>query len=110
MDVKQKINSVELLYFDDCPSWSVALDNIKEALSKLEIPVNVSLIRIDTHNDAQKYEFSGSPSIRVNKKDIFPVSHTNYALMCRMYQAKEGFKGFPTVEMIIRNIWDFLNK
>jgi hypothetical protein len=110
MDVKQNINSVELLYFDDCPSWRVALKNIKEALSQLKIPVNVSLIHIDTHVDAQKHAFPGSPTIRVNKKDIFPVNHTNYALGCRMYQTKEGFKGFPTVEMIVRNTRDFLKK
>ena len=104
MEIKQNINLVELLFFDDCPSWKIALKNIKEALSQLEISINVSLIHINSYSDAQKHAFPGSPTIRVNGKDIFPVNHTNYALGCRMYQTKEGYKGYPTAAMIIKNI------
>jgi hypothetical protein len=42
----------------------------------------------------------GSPSIRVNGEDLFPVDHENYALGCRVYQTPDGLRGWPTVEML----------
>jgi MerR family copper efflux transcriptional regulator len=44
---------------------------------------------------AQKRE-----EIRVNGVDPFPTGQTNYALGCRVYQTPEGYKGWPTEEMV----------
>jgi hypothetical protein len=92
--------NIELLYFDDCPSWKNALVNLEESLKNLGVPQKVSLIPVETQEEAEKDEFTGSPMIRVNGVDLFPTDQTNYALGCRVYQTPEGFKGWPTEEMV----------
>jgi len=96
---EQKLN-IELLYFDDCPSWKKALDVLEESLDKLGVSQNISLIPVETQDEAEENEFTGSPMIRVNGVDLFPTGQTNYALGCRVYQTPEGYKGWPTEEMV----------
>lgn len=91
---------IELLYFDDCPSWKKTFDILDQSLKKLGILQDVALIPVETQEDAVKNEFTGSPTIRVNGVDLFPTGQSNYALGCRLYQTPQGFKGWPTEEMI----------
>ena len=99
---------IELLYFDDCPSWQNAVVILNESLKKLGISQKVSLILVETQEDADENEFTGSPMIRVNGVDLFPTGQTNYALGCRIYQTPEGFKGWPTEEMISEKLQPIL--
>lgn len=91
---------IELLYFNDCPSWENALDLLYKSLKKKGIFEEVGLIPVETQEEAVEYEFTGSPTIRVNGSDLFPTNQTNYALGCRVYQTPEGLRGWPTEEMI----------
>jgi hypothetical protein len=43
----------------------------------------------------------GSPTIRIDGRDLFPVANrAGYALGCRMYATPDGLKGSPTAEMV----------
>ena len=55
----------------------------------------------EANEEAERLHFPGSPTLRVNGGDLFPVPerHT-WALGCRTYQTSEGLKGWPTREMI----------
>jgi len=92
--------NIELFYFDDCPSWKNALVNLEESLQNLGITQKVSLIPVETQEEAEKNKFTGSPMIRVDGVDLFPTGQTNYALLCRVYQTPDGYKGWPTKQMI----------
>ena len=61
---------VELLYFDDCPGWQQALDNLNTALAD-QTETAVMVIRIRSDEDAQAEGFTGSPTIRLNGRDLF---------------------------------------
>ena len=91
--------SIELLYFDGCPSWHQALDNLKLALQKEGMAAEIMLVRV-SEGEAIAHNFIGSPSIRVSGEDLFPEPTSDYALSCRVYNSEEGLKGWPTVEMI----------
>lgn len=95
---------IELLYFDDCPSWKKALEILSETLMKLEIHEEVKLVLVDTQEEAVNHKFSGSPMIKVNGEDIFPTGQENYALGCRVYQTPDGYKGWPTKDMMLEQI------
>ena len=99
---------VELFYFDDCPSWKKALEILEVSLDKMGISQNVSLISIETQEEAARYKFTGSPMIRVNGIDLFPTSQTNYALGCRVYQTSQGYQGWPTEEMVSEKLQSFV--
>ncbi len=100
MKSRDSQTKIELLYFNNCPSWKIMLHDLRKVLGKLEINTDISLIEVETHNQAIKHKFIGSPSIRINNKDIFPTKHNNYGLGCRMYQIPNGLKGLPTEEMV----------
>jgi hypothetical protein len=91
---------IVLLYFDGCPSWKSALENLHKALDSEQIQARVSLLKIDSPEQAQQEHFLGSPSIRVNGVDLWPEERTNYALSCRVYRTPSGMEGSPTVEML----------
>jgi len=92
---------VELLYFDGCPSWQAALEELRAALDGLAIGAAVTLVRVETDEQAQTTRFVGSPTIRVNGADLFPVGHTQYALGCRIYATPGGLRGWPDRAMIL---------
>ena len=95
---------IELLYFDDCPSWKNALVTLETIVEECGISSKISLIRVETQEEAVLYRFVGSPTIRVNKKDLFPTGQGQFVLGCRIYQTSEGLKGWPTKEMLLEKL------
>ena len=102
--------TIELLYFDDCPSWRNSLGILSDLLEKLGISEKTILISVETQEEAEKYRFTGSPMIRVIGEDLFPTSQENYALGCRVYQTPDGFQGWPTEEMIEERITQIIKR
>jgi hypothetical protein len=95
---------IDLLYFDGCPSWKNALDNLRVAFKEENIEAEINLVLVGNDEEAMKEKFLGSPSIRVNGIDMWPMSRQSYFLSCRMYRTAEGMKGFPTVTMLREKI------
>lgn len=91
---------VELLYFDDCPSWQQARENLDAALADRGVDAEIEMIRVETDEAAQAARFPGSPTIRVDGTDLFPVGHNDYSLACRVYHTPDGQQGWPTQGMI----------
>jgi hypothetical protein len=92
---------VEVLYFEGCPSYRTMETLLRDVLAEADIEAVVDFVRVDTNQEAERLQFAGSPTLRVNGGDLFPVPerHT-WALGCRTYQTSEGLKGWPTREMI----------
>jgi hypothetical protein len=92
---------VEILYFDGCPTYRTAQETLQGVLAREEVEADVSLVAVNTDKEARRLAFPGSPTIRVDGEDLFPVSdRTEYALGCRMYATAEGLRGSPTAEMV----------
>ncbi len=102
--MKHKKMGIELLYFDDCPSWKNALVTLEAIVEEYGISSKISLIRVETQEEAVLHGFVGSPTIRVHKKDLFPTDQDQFALGCRIYQTSEGLKGSPTKEMLLEKL------
>jgi len=92
---------VELLYFDGCPTYREAEKTLRGVLAHEDVETEVELVAVNTDEEAQRLRFPGSPTIRVDGEDLFPVpDRTEYALGCRMYTTPEGLRGSPTTEML----------
>jgi hypothetical protein len=102
--MKHKKIDIELLYFDNCPSWKNALVTLEAIVEEYGITSKISLIRVETQEESVLHGFVGSPTIRVNKKDLFPTDQGHFALGCRIYQTSEGLKGWPTKEMLVEKL------
>ena len=92
---------VEVLYFDGCAAYVAATRTLREVLFELGVEADVELVAVNTDEEAKQRQFPGSPTIRVDGRDLFAVpEHSVWALGCRMYATPEGLKGCPTREMI----------
>jgi protein-disulfide isomerase len=91
---------IDLLYFDGCPSWQEALENLKAALAAEGLQAEIRLILVKDDADATQLQFLGSPSFRVNGVELWHEQRAQYALSCRVYSTPQGMKGVPTVEML----------
>ena len=95
---------VTFLYYEDCPSHDVVLERLRTVLFEEEIEVDIEIIRVETDERAQQLHFIGSPTIRVDGRDIDPpLPEAHYALTCRAYQLENGrISPLPSTEMIRR--------
>lgn len=91
---------IQLLYFDGCPSWETALENLKAACAQEGLSAEIELVEVHDDEDAARRRFLGSPSIVVDGQDLWPETRKAYYLSCRMYRTPEGLRGWPTVEML----------
>ena len=91
---------IKLLYFDGCPSWQPALENLKMAIAAEKIAAEICLVNIQTPQQAQQERFLGSPSFLVNGVDLWPEERSHYTLSCRVYLTPTGLRGSPSTEML----------
>ncbi len=94
---------VALLYFDGCPGYRKAEQSLKNALSREDVRSEVELVAVNTDEEAEALKFPGSPTIRVDGRDLFPssaVERDDWHLGCRVYVTPDGLKDHPTEEMI----------
>jgi hypothetical protein len=93
--------NIELLYFDGCPTYKPAQQALQQALLEEGIKSQIQLIVVSTNEEAQSMQFPGSPTLRVNGRDLFPAPERQaWGLGCRMYPTPEGMRGTPTKEML----------
>ncbi len=90
---------IEVLYFEGCPNLEPTLSLADEVLSELGLSGEVREVEVRTVEDAERLRFLGSPSVRVDGKDIEPgaESRTEYAMSCRIY----GDSGLPPTELLV---------
>jgi hypothetical protein len=94
---------VSFLYYEDCPSYDLALERLREVMDEEGIPNEVEVIKVESEEQARKLRFVGSPTIRVDGQDIDPPSDSRYALTCRAYRlADDRISPLPSKDMIRR--------
>jgi hypothetical protein len=92
---------VEILYFDGCPTYRQTEQTLRSVLAQEDIKAEVELLAVNTDEDARRLRFPGSPTIRVDGRDLFPVpERDNWRLGCRVYATAEGLRGTPTADMV----------
>lgn len=86
------MSSVELLYWEGCPSTAVAREQLRDALTELgHGDQAVAAIRVDTEEQARRERFVGSPTIRVDGEDILAPPHGEPTMLaCRVYRLRDG--------------------
>ena len=77
---------VELLFWEGCPSHPAALAELRTALGD---GVEVHVREVATEEQAVAERFPGSPTIRVDGADLFPVDEPP-SLSCRVYRLADG--------------------
>ena len=97
---------VELLYIRDCPNHLPTLETLKEALRESAITLDISEIEISNPAQAAKLLFLGSPTVRVDGKDVEPgvFEPKHFGVSCRSYLVNGRRQGTPDPEWIRKAI------
>jgi len=98
---------IEILYILDCPWREKTKELIKKVLKKFRVNADIREILIDSDEKARKYNFIGSPSVRINGKDIEEKVNKEVQFVkkecsrcCRIYFQKGKLYPYPPKEMI----------
>ena len=86
----RKAPRIELLWWRECPSWDRALAELREEMSVLGLdPDSVEVREVAAVQDAERERFVGSPTIRIDGRDIQPTDEP-VGLTCRVYRLRDG--------------------
>ena len=104
------IMKVELLFMDDCPNYLEIKGLLEDALNGLKITTPIEMVRVRTEEEAKELQFMGSPTIRLDGKDIEEEEDFQnagrYGLFFRRYKSPNP-RGIPSRAQILRpvNVW-----
>jgi len=88
---------VEVLYVRDCPHYAGALALVERVRAELGIDAELRTSLIGDHAAAERARFPGSPTIRVDGRDVEPGSPPagEYTVACRLYRLEHRLAGQP---------------
>lgn len=89
--------AVELLWFSDCPNREAARRLLSEVLADMAPGTPIRDVNATDPTIAAELRFPGSPTIRVDGRDVDPgfVDGGDYTPRCRLYRTSEGLRGLP---------------
>ena len=96
---------VEVLYVAECPSHPAAVKLVKDILEAEDVAAEIHEVLVRDEGMADELGFCGSPTIRVNGRDVAGESlkAQSFALSCRLYPGSKQV-GLPPSEMIHRAV------
>jgi hypothetical protein len=82
---------IELLYWRECPSYPEAQQLLAEVLAARGVGERVEVREVTSEEEAERERFPGSPTIRVDGRDIDPRgASAPPSLACRIYHLPDG--------------------
>jgi hypothetical protein len=93
---------IEILYFDGCHNHERIVEQLPALLDRAGI-TSRPILREITAQDAEREQFLGSPTLRIDGRDVEPgaADRTDYGLKCRIYHTSEGLTGLPADDWIL---------
>src|SRR5215469_8916541 len=92
---------IELLYVPGCPNHGAAIENLRTALRSAAIDAPIQEIAVTDDAMARRLKFPGSPTIRVDGRDVESNLRDSYGLACRLYA---NGSGVPSLEALRRAV------
>jgi len=93
---------VEILTFENCPNADTAREHVLQALEAEALDAAIVEVAVETPALAHELQFLGSPSVRVNGRDVESGAERRdaYGLMCRTYREGSRMVGSPPLTVI----------
>lgn len=93
---------VQLLYFDNCPNWRETDHLLEEAVAIIgRGDIEVEHVLVSTPEDAERWQFHGSPTVLVDGQDPFAHLGAPVGLTCRVYHTATGLAGSPSLDQLV---------
>jgi hypothetical protein len=83
--------TIDFLFWEGCPSHPEAEALLKDVLRERGVEAEILYTQVETEEDAKRLRFPGSPTIRVDGRDVDPEgANGRPALTCRIYALPDG--------------------
>src|SRR5688572_3803150 len=94
---------VELLWFDGCPNHQAAERMLRDVLAAERVDAEIVRIEVADEEIGKAECFPGSPTIRIDGRDIEPGWEPcdDCTPRCRLYLTNEGYRGLPEREWVV---------
>ena len=92
---------VQVLYVAECPSHPAAMKLLREVLAAEGVTTDIREVLVSDQRMAGELKFVGSPTIRINGKDVAgdsPIAR-DFAISCRLYPGSPQI-GLPPAEKV----------
>jgi hypothetical protein len=91
------MHKVELLWFEDCANHPAARKMLEEVIADVAPGTLIRDVDATDPAIAAEVRFPGSPTIRVDGRDVDPsyVDPGDYTPRCRLYRTSNGLRGLP---------------
>ena len=88
---------VEILARKDCPSRGITIATVERVVRETGVNALVEIVDMTSEAQVQRRRFLGSPTVRVDGRDVEPesASRAGYTLACRVYRTGRGLAGWP---------------
>ena len=88
---------IEVLYVRDCPHYPGTLALVERVRAELGVDTELRTSLIIDQAAADQALFPGSPTVRVDGRDVEPGSElvTEYLVGCRLYRLEHRLAGQP---------------
>jgi hypothetical protein len=91
---------IVLQYFEGCPNWKLTEQRLREALVQSGLEAEPLKQLVESHEQAQRLGFRGSPTILIDGLDPFAEEAPEVGLSCRVYRTEQGLQGSPTTAQL----------
>jgi hypothetical protein len=82
---------IEFLFWDGCPSFPEAEELLRRVLAERGVEAEIERREVLTQEDAEALRFPGSPTIRVDGRDVDEAgASARPSLTCRIYRLPDG--------------------
>jgi hypothetical protein len=97
------MTTVEMLQTEGCPHAAEYLPRLRQLVAGAGLAEPVRMRGIVDPDEARRERFLGSPTIRVNGRDVDPTAdqRQQYGLSCRLYPGADGLRGTPPDEWVL---------
>ena len=94
---------IEVLYFDGCPNHEALIARLRRLMREARVDEQVRLRRVESEQDARREGFLGSPTLRIDGRDVEPGAErrSDFGLRCRLFATADGPRGVPADEWVL---------
>ena len=92
---------IEVFYVPGCPNHQAAIDNLRRVLRSTSITAPIQEVAVTDEAMARQLKFPGSPTVRIDGRDVESNPQASCGLACRLYSNGSGVPSVETLRLAV---------
>lgn len=91
---------IEILARGDCDNRGMAISVVERAVEETGVPAEIEVVDVKSLAQAKRLLFPGSPTVRVDGRDVDRQPSGDVSLGDRVYRTGRGLAGWPDEQWV----------